>query len=480
MKKSVIVLVIGVLLSLFFLAVAIPTMIIRIGNDNYRIRNLDPMDISKDSLLSEFKLNPSIELQGGNIATIQVDMSQISPDSRMDNYNVNLEALLARLDKYKALLKGRLQVLNYSVQEAIATDNSSYNIIAKFPSGMTNDKLQIMTTPGSITIWQDDSANANPNATAAEQAQKPFGDRKLSELTNDDIESVNVISDANLCIFNDPKTPRNYCLSVIFKPEARTKFQQALFATPNAKYPLLLVIDGAPVAVQSYGQKFNQTDPGRELDLYPVVEDSYDVTAILASIINDKPFYVDPSTQASNATLTTFNTLTPTLGANTLQNLKISLLAVFVVANVLLVVYFRKRSTYAVIANVLLAIWTTAALKIFGVVLDLGLIAGGLAGFLLFNTYISYFLYQIRSASTRSLTEDEVEDVYLNTKQQFFIVAVLTIIVGVIISIWGSQFMISMIIGFGFAILMGLLIINFVSAPIISMLFLKSKKWRIW
>ncbi len=469
MNKSVLAFLFWGLISLVLLLIAIPTVVVKINNENYRLRNLDPVDISSDMIIKEFKFNPSIDLQGGNIATLVVDMQNIVPDERQANFETNRNALLTRLGTYRSLLKRQFQVLSYDVQDAIATDNSQYRILTKFPEGMTNEKMQIMTTPGNVTFWVDDSLNANPNETEEEKAQKPYGDRKLSTLTNEDIESVNVVSDATTCIFNDPKAPRNYCIALTFK--ATAEFQEALFANPNAQYPILVIVDGAPVAVQSYGQQFNQADPGREMILFPIVEDTYDTTAILASILNDKPL--------SNVGMTDFNTLAPLMGTTTLDNLKLSGLLVFIVSNVLLVVYFRKRSWLLVVLNILLMIWSIAVLKMFGSVLDFSLIVGVLAAYVLFNSLLSYFIYQIRSASSASLTEDEVVSIYDKTKKQYFATLILTIVMAFVVSIWGSEFMINLYIGFGFTVILGYLVLLFPAKQLIALMFLASKKWKI-
>jgi hypothetical protein len=258
----------------------------------------------------------------------------------------------------------------------------------------------------------------------------------------------------------------------MFKPSARVKFQQALFENPNPKYAILVVIDGAPVAVQASGKQLKQSDPGRELILFPIVEDSFDTTAILASILNDKPL-------ESNVALEDFNSIAPTLGEATLLNLKLSLLAVFVVVNALLIYYFRKRSLLAVLLNILMVVWTIAGLKIFGTVLDLSLIVGVLTSFILFNTIVSYFLYQIRSASSGTLTDDEVVEVYERTKKQYWGVTFLTVVVAFIVSYWGSEFMVSLFIGFGFGVLFGLGVLLFPANQLIALIFLSSKKWKI-
>jgi hypothetical protein len=240
----------------------------------------------------------------------------------------------------------------------------------------------------------------------------------------------------------------------------------------QTQYPPILVVDGAPIAVKSMGKVLNVNNPGLTVDWYPLVDDSYDTTAILASILNER-------TLSTNVSLGEYNQLTPTAGEGTLTSIKIALLSAFIVTNVLLMVYFRKRGWFAVGMITLFSIYAAGIMKMFGLVLDFPLIVGGVAAFLLFLSFVSYMLYQIRTASSRGLSEEELVEVYQNTQQNYTHVTIVTAVLALILSFWAPAFILSMFIGFGFGVIMGFVVLSFPGMQLLKLIFLKSLKWKI-
>lgn len=472
MKKSIIKVVFWGLLSIILLAIAIPTITVNINNQYYRIRGIDPQDVNSNYLIKEFKFTPSLELQGGSIGTIDIDMTNVKTEDRASVFATNRNNFLLRLYTFQSFLKRSLRSLNFEVQEAISTDNTSYKLLAKFPEVVDKERLSIFTTSGSISVWVDDSANTDPNATEEELANLPYGQRTMAEIGNENIASVNVITDSS-CYFNDETTPRNFCLRMTFKADAQSKFNKAFVETATLKYPAILVVDGAPIAVKSTGQTLNVNSPGLSIDWYPLVDDDYETTAILASVLNEAPL-------SSNVALGEFNTLEATTGVNTLNYLKIAIFSAFIVVNVLLMVYFKKRGWLAVGLNVLFAIFTVAVMKMFGLVLDYALVVGAVASFLVFLSFVSYMLYQIRTAASGGLTETEIDDLYTHTKKYYTYFTILTCIIALFISYFAPAFLLSMFIGFGFGVIMGYIVLSLPGAHLLKILFLKSLAWKIW
>ncbi len=472
MTKSIIKVAFWGLLSIVLLAVAIPTFTVKLGEDYYRIRNLSPSDFFPEFLVQEYAFAPSIELQGGSIGTVEVDMDNIGESDQLTNFQINRNNFVYRLNVFQNFLKRGFKTLNYDLQEAISTDNSEYKLLVKFPGFIDKDRLSIFTTPGSVSVWVDDSLNADPNMTEEEKAAKPYGLRRISNITNEDIASVNVVTDSS-CYYDKPESPRNFCVRMTFKASAQSKFNEGFLANPTGNYPAILFVDQAPVAVKSTGQVLDTVNPGLTIDWYLLIDDDYETTAILASVLNDRPL-------GDNVLLNDFNSLEATAGVETLKYIEIALISTFLVVNVLLLVYFKKRGWLAVILNILFAIFAVAIMKIFGLVLDTALILGGLVSFLAFLSFVTYMLYQVRTAASGGISEDEIEELYQNTKKHFTYLTITTCILAFIMSNFAPAFMLSMFIGFGFGIIAGYLVLSFPGVHLLKILFLKSLAWKIW
>jgi hypothetical protein len=258
-----------------------------------------------------------------------------------------------------------------------------------------------------------------------------------------------------------------------FNAAAQSKFNTAFVSATTTNYPAILVVDGAVVGVVAQGQTLSTSNPGLTIMWYPLVTDDYETTAILASVLNDSPI-------SSAMTLNDFNTIEATAGVNTLKTIEISVFASFIAVNVLLFVYFRKRGLFAIGLSCLFAIYTVAIMKIFNLVLDVSLIVGAISAFLIFLSFVTYMLYQTRTAAKGGVTENEIEELYANTRKHFTHFTILTCVLAFFITYFAPAFMLNMFVGFGFGVIMGYIILLLPGAHLLKILFLKSTAWKIW
>ena len=131
MKVSVFNITLTVFLSAFALAIAFPTLIIRINNDYYKIRGIDPQDLNAKYVVKEFTFQPAIDVQGGNIITLDVDMGTIA-DVEKDT----------EFQRIKDILFTRLTYANFGDFELTSLVNKNegkYRIILKLPNNIPTE-----------------------------------------------------------------------------------------------------------------------------------------------------------------------------------------------------------------------------------------------------------------------------------------------------------------------------------------------------
>ena len=462
MKKSLFNSLLWLVITIFLFTIAFPTLIINYNNATYRVEGWDPSDVNPSFIFPEFRFLPALDLQGGNIATLKVDLSSVE-ESQRD----------IKLNEIKNIIFLRLLKTNpgyFELHSSVNKENGEYNLLLKLPEKINESFLNLLITPANLMFWVEDSEMAG-KVSEEEAQQNILAGRKMSNLTNSDIESVSVVSDAR-CYFNDAAAPRNFCIKVIFKPESKTEFLEALYASPTGQTPLLLVIDGVPIAVQAMGQFYSGVTPDRELLLYPGITDEWVATAVLAAIVSDTPI-------ESSVSLTSVNTVEPLLGLNTLSYLKLSLISAVFAVCLLLAVYFRKRSLLAIAGLLLFLIYDIALMKVFNLVLDLPLIAGFLASLLLFLSFIIYMLYRIRTASKSGLEAEELESALEVVSKHYRNLTLIVVIGAFIISVFAPLFVISFYNGMGFGVIVGLILLAFPVKHLASLILLKGEKWYI-
>jgi hypothetical protein len=462
-KRSFFNLLLWLVISVFLFTIAFPTLTININGENYRFKGWDPRDVNTNSVFQEFSFLPSLDLQGGQLATLNVDMENVPQDQRE-----------AKLKEIREIVYFRLLKTNpgyFEIHSSIDQATQTYQLHLKLPEKISEDFLNLLITPANLTFWVEDS-EALANLDQESAVSDPFAGRKASSLTNSDIESVRVISDSR-CYFSDPNTPRNFCLMLTFKPEAKTSFLEALYASPTGQTPLLMVVDGIPIAVQSMGQFFSGTQPDRELMIYPGITDSWLATSVLGAIVSDKPL-------STNVTISSMDSLEPLLGLNTLSNIKISLFAAVIACAVLIYIYFRKRSYAAILALALFVTYDIALMKVFNLMLDLPLIAGFMASLITFLFFMIFLLYRIRTYSKGGLGDEELFEVWEQTKKHYRDLSLLVIIGAFVVSLLAPIFVINFYNGFGFGIIIGLFIFYFPLKHILGLFFNRDEKWSIF
>lgn len=446
---------------LALLAVAIPTLSIKTSDNTYlRIRGIDPKDISSNYVISDFSFRPSLDLQGGTVQNLSVNLDSFDKSQRK-----------AELEKIKNQIFIRLlqsRISNFELNTLVSVDRNEYKLVLKYPDNIDPNLMQVIITPGYIQFYADNSLNVTDNS----MDDSAYGNRIAANLSNDDIASVKLVSDAR-CYFNDSTTPRNYCLAINFKSTSYDAFKAALYNNPTPTLPLLVVIDGAPIAVQTGGQIFNASSPGTELLVYPVVDDTITATSVLGSLMNSQPI-------SSSISQDNVDKISPLLNENILLILKISLLCAVVISDVLLMFYFRKKGLFAVAASSVFIVTNIAVMKMFNLILDIPLVIGFILAYVLFMVVVMNLIYKLRTASKGALMEDELATHFDNHKKEYRNITLLIVAISLVMSYLGTVFSISLFTSFAFGILLGFTIFYVAFPVLLPLIFLKSKKWQIW
>ncbi len=462
MKKSLFNVLLWLCISVFLLTIALPTFVINTDNVSYRITGWDPKDISSDFLLQDFTLLPSLDLQGGNIATLDVDLKDANEEEKETKLNIIKSTLYLRIL--------RTNPGYFELHSSINKENNEYKLLLKLPDKINEDFLSLLLTRGEMSIWIEDSETSS-TITDEQRQENPLAGRKPSALTNEDIERVDIVSDAK-CYFNDANTPRNFCLKLTFKPEAKSDFLDALYASPSGNMPLIMLVDGTPLAVQAMGQFYSGVTPDRELLIYPALTtDTWISTAVMSGIINYLPL-------EQSVSLGSINNLEPLLGINTLTNLKLSLSASIIAVIILLYIYFRKRSYLIISSLILFVIYDIAFMKMFNLVLDLPLVGGFLVSLIVFLSFMIYLIYRIRTLSKGNLLKEEVESSYEQLKYHYRDITLAVVIGAFLVSMFAPIIVFNFYNGFGFGIIIGLIVIWFPVKHLIALIFLKDEKWK--
>jgi len=443
------------------LAIALPTLSIKTSDNTYfRIRGLDPKDISSNYVISDFSFRPSLDLQGGTIQTLSVNLDSFEKDKRKEELEKIKNQIFIRL------LQSRIS--NFEINTLVSVERNEYKLVLKYPDNIDPNLMQVIITPGYIQFYADNSLNVTDNS----MDDSAYGNRIASNLSNNDIDSVKLVSDAR-CYFNEPTTPRNYCLAINFKSTSYDAFKAALYNNPTPTLPLLVVIDGAPIAVQTGGQIFNAASPGTELLVYPVVDDTITATSVLGSLMSSLPL-------SSSITQDSADKLSPLLNENILLILKISLLSAVVISDILLMFYFKKKGLFAVGASSVFIITNIAVMKMFNLILDVPLIIGFILAYVLFMVVVMNLMYKLRTASKGALEDAELDTHFENHKSEYRNITLMIVAISFVMSYLGTVFSISLFTSFAFGILLGFTIFYVAFPVLLPLIFLKSKKWQIW
>ena len=457
MKVSVLNIILTVFFSAFALAIALPSIIFRINNDYYKIRGIDPKDLNANYIVKEFTFQPAIDLQGGNLITLDADLGAISEDQKD-----------AEFQRIKVILFTRLtfaKLGDFELSSLVNKKEGKYRIILELPGNIPTELVNLLVTGGNVRVWvEDPESQIKP-----EEIKTAFDGRKVTDITNSDFAAVSVISGDSRLFVSDPSKPNNFGLKVIFKDEAVVKFFSALYSSPRQTLAMLFTVDNSPIAVQTSGQLFNQLNPGKELLLYTVLPDTPLDNAVLAAVFSTPVL-------PANVTVSGTEVIPPQFGATFLPNLKIALLLAFITVQTLLLLYFKRRAYFLVVINSIFLVFSIALLKIFNVTLSLALVWGYLLSLLGFLGFMLLVLDRIRSASRGIITNEELAAVYQLSNLQYRNITIMAVLVALVFYIYGNLFLKHFAYGWGFGLASGFLVMMLPLRALLPVFLLKVKK----
>lgn len=435
MKRSLPRLVATYVFTLLALAIVIPTVKFDFRGQHYQLRNLNPEDFDKSFLIQEFAFSPALDLQGGDVTIINVDVSRDLPENRAKSLNKVRDIVLTRL---------RLVGLgDFEVSTLENAETGEYKLVLKYPQPIAPELLDILIGRGEVSFWTED-------VTASEEEKQNayfdfFAGRKQENIDNSDLLGARVVSDSRI-IVSGVETPANFGLKVKFLPAAKLKFASALYESPTGQ-PILVAIDSTPMGVQAGGQLFNSLDPGDELLLYTFSDDTRLYNAVYAAVI---------STPVLDYALEIEDTfaLAPTLGSDTLPRLTLALPLGFAVSLAAICFYFRRFEKWLIMLNVINALWLVALLKIFGITLSMPMLLGAIATLVLFMLMSVMLLQKVR---TEKLQPEELENYYLDVRNKYRNMIVVALVLALALNIWSTLEFAQLADGIGFGLIAGLL-----------------------
>lgn len=457
MKKSIFYLAFIGIITIVALAIAFPTVIVNINGEYRRIRGLDPIDFKSNFIVEQYGFQPGLDLQGGKVITLDLDMTKVPAEQRELEFARAQEILFTRFTYTK--------IGDFSISSLKNKDKpDQYQIMIKLPAYVENDLLSLLVSRGQVNIWAED-----PNSTIKpEDIKSPFDGRKATEITNEDFAQVSVVSDSRIFL-SDAGKPNNFGLKVTFKNESFSKFVNALYSVPRETLPMMVVLDNVPIAVKASGQLFSQLNPGNELLLYTVVPDVSIYNSALAAVMQT-PTIGEPISISGTADFS------PALGVNALSKIKVSLLTAFVLSQVFMLIYFRKRGWFNVLSMGIFLIWSIALMKMFNVTLNMPLISGFLVALVAFSTFIIIISYRIRTKFKGNITGDELQGVYNQSNSEFRNLFILVIFFALVLNIYGLDFMKQFATGLGFGMSAGLLMMLAGVKTLLPAIFLAKNK----
>jgi hypothetical protein len=463
-KRNLFLLIAVALITLVALAIAIPTLTINYYGNEYSIRGIDPKDFKLEFVSQYFGFSPSIDLQGGNLITLNVDLTSIEQDKRE-----------AELDKVKSILYWRLwnaKITNFQLNALTSSNSAIYKILIKVPEEIDDNLINLLLTPGNFSVWVQDPNTATDNVTATQNYFKQiFGDRVPIAITNDDVQSVSTVSDSR-CYFSEVTKPNNYCVQVIFTGDGQTKLAAAIRAASaavSAPAPVVVALDYSPVGVQASGQQvLNASDLGRELIIFPLTEDKYLVNSILASMIGSTPL-------SSSVTLESNQKFSPIMGESTIEYLKISLALGFLAVSALVLYYFKERGRLFVATFAIFLVWSIAIFKILNIALSFYMLSGFVVAVLLFMALLISAEYKIRTAYKGSLTAEEMKAIYKAVSIKLRNLTFASLVIDFLMGYYGTTVTINFMTGFGVGMIIGLMVIILAFKALMPIMLLNTK-----
>ncbi len=454
MKRSLLLLIVTAILSLLALSIALPTVYLHIGDQFKRVRGLDPQDFKSDFLIPEFGFKPSLDLNGGKVSTISIDLTVLPKSQRLAKFSQIRNIIFFRLTN--------IGFTDFELDDIYNQDTDQYKLFLRYPEDIDQSLLALMLQKGEVSAWVVDPQNKQDLS----QSTDPFAGRLQTGISNTDFSYVSVISDSRIYL-SDKEKPSNFGLKLVFNDESTQKMANAVLQSTSS--PILFAIDKQPVAFQAPGVQINTASIGNELLLATFGSDTqrYNsiVAAVMASPTIDFPVKVE-STEA----------IAPKFEANTLNLVKAGTLISFVLAQGLLFFYFRKYAKSIVLLNLIFLTWSIALMKIFNVTLSFATYSGFMLMLSGFMSFTALLVYRTRIKVTGGLTKDELLQAYSRTSSDFTKFFLLTISLALILQLLRMVNLNQFAQGVGFAAITGLLVMNLATRAVLPYLLLERKK----
>lgn len=342
------------ILAFVALVIAIPTISFTYKDKSYEITNPNPTDLNLQLIQDTFSYKPALDIQGGSKVVYDVDLKTFEGD-KVQKFKQVEETIARRM----ALIGLR----DFEFTSFYNLEEEVFQLHLTTPEELETTLVQVLSSPGILDVLVDDPEA--PQDPEAETASITDG-RKSSGITNDDIQSMSVISDSRI-YSGDPETPNNFGLEIVFKPEAKQKLQLALLSNISTGTPLIFSLDGSFVALQASGYYMDPYQDHDRILLYTTLVDSKLNNAVLGAVMSSPS--LDTVVVANPAI-----GVTPTYGNDALQNTKIVTLALIGFMTLLTVVILRKKSMYVIVASFIFAVVNIALHKILNLNLSLSLI----------------------------------------------------------------------------------------------------------
>jgi len=374
-------------------AIAVPTLSFSFHGKIYELTNVNPIDINTDLITDYFEYKPALDLQGGYTVIFDVNLLDFS-DNKLEQFRKTEEIIARRM----ALIGLR----DFELTSFYNLDDEIFQLHLTTSEEIDESIIQILSSPGKLDVLVDDpeAAQDEENLTGS-----ILDGRKSADITNDDILSVKVVSDSRIYT-SDPEQPNNFGLLVVVKPESKDALQNALIANAGSNMPLIFTLDESMVAVQASGYYLNPYDRNDRLMLYTLFADTKLNNSVIAAAM---------STPNLEATVIAGETIrvSPGLGDQALQNLKMASLVVFVIINLSLLVFMKRKSFYVLAAMYIYLAVFIALQKMLNLNLSLALVAGSMV--MVFAFLLNQIILITSSAKLKSSKKDLEEFVEKNS-----------------------------------------------------------------
>jgi len=492
LKTIKIKLIVIAVISIIAFAISIPTISFSINDRDYQIRGFKLADVSQNKILGDFSFQKSLELHGGNRYTYEISLQ-----------NNDSQHIQEVTDRVMEIMEARLYFLNlgeYKIYSLIEGDKSQpkAQIIVEVAYEVDSEIMRKLANRGEVEAWTIDyerlygtsSINVEGAESETPEMVDPyagtfFETRKQEYFKNEDIAFVSIVSDSRVFMDNtvvsmlpendyfpeESTTPLNFGLKLHVSEDAKQRFLIMLSSNPRGLSPVIFSIDGEPVALQASGDTSSTNQAPDSILLYTFGDDTLIYNNSIAA------FFSTPIIETTTY-LTDVSVIAALLGDGIYRDMIIVLSIGLLLSQIVWIYYFKKRSKFGVIVNIIFAIWNIGLLKlsaVFGMVLTNSLIYGSWVATFVFMSFVALTTYRIRTLSGAGLTDDEVDSVIKKNKNDFRSLTILFIVIAWILQKYGTYMVDQFASGMGFGVLTGLFVVTLVFAPLLKTTFITRK-----